>query len=443
MFFSAGTKNSLLLITEKIIVLGLAFLNSVLLARLAGPELFGQFAYIISFTSLFSPLCIMGLNNIATKHFIKHPNNSHYYLLSALTVRASGAVFSIIIGLFIAYSLNMELNQIIKIFTVLALQCFLALNVIEYYFLSKNNVTSPLKIRLSVLVLIGIAKLIVIVHNADLFTLLILHGVEYALIGLGYLWLYYRQGNQNHQKRPIDKRSVLTLFHQGKWLLLSGLAAIVYLKIDQIMIAQFHNNKEVAYYAAAAKLSEFWYVFPVLIANAFSPYLISLHKQNKTKYNSFIVKILSFMVMFALLISALTYTFSNTIIDFIYGNKFNQSIIILNIHIFASIFIFQRAIFSKWLIINGSYKHSLLTHGIGVVVNVVLNLMLIPTFGGVGAAWATFISYMVASFLALFFSQTTREFALLMCNAMTLWPIHVYQYLLFRKNLKEDINAKP
>ena len=74
---------------------------------------------------------------------------------------------------------------------------------------------------------------------------------------------------------------------------------------------------------------------------------------------------------------------------------------ILSIHIFATLFIFQRAILSKWLIIESYYKFSLMSHGAGAISNIILNLLLIPTYGGIGAALATLFSYMIASFLSL------------------------------------------
>jgi Na+-driven multidrug efflux pump len=49
-----------------------------------------------------------------------------------------------------------------------------------------------------------------------------------------------------------------------------------------------------------------------------------------------------------------------------------------------------------------------------------LNLLLIPEFGGRGAATATVISYAVAGYLSLFVSRQTRPIALQMSKAMVL-----------------------
>jgi len=432
---SLNIKNSLLLISEKVIILGMAFLTSVLMARVAGPELFGQYAYITSFTALFTPLCAMGLNNISTKYFVKYPKHSHHVFISALFLRVIGAVACILLGSTSAYLLGIKSEQLTYIVLLLVLQSFSLFYLVEFFFLAKKQVSYTLKIRLTILLCTGAAKIFIIMSGANLLLLLLVHGLEFVAIGLSYLTLYYLQGNQNKNQisKAVSKQSVVSLFHQSKWLLLSGVAAALYLKIDQVMLASFHGAEQVAYYAAAAKLSEFWYVFPILIANAFNPKLIQLKQQCADSYQTFLLQILSFMVASAILISLVTYVVATPLINFIYGEEYRMSANILSIHIFATLFIFQRAILSKWLIIESYYKFSLMSHGAGAISNILLNLLLIPTYGGIGAAWATLFSYMIASFLSLAFTSKTREFMQLMITAMIKWPKYLTSFNIINK----------
>jgi len=426
---SINIKNSLLLISEKVILLGMTFLTSVLMARIAGPEIFGQFAYITSYVALFIPLCVMGLNNIATKYFVKYPKHSHHYFLTALLLRAMGALACIVIGTFSAYLLGVSAEQLNYIIALLVLQSFSLFYLVEYYFLAKKQVTYTLTIRFTVILLTSTVKILVILNGADLFTLICIHGFEFVAIGISYLLLYYKQQHHIKQQKvkAINKQSLNSLFQKGKWLLFSGVAAALYLKIDQVMLASFHGVEQVAYYAAAAKLSEFWYVFPILIANVFNPQLLQLKQENAEQYKNFLLTILSAMVAAALVVSLLVFGFATTIISFFYGENYHSSAAILSIHIFATLFIFQRAILSKWLIAEGHYKFSLFSHGAGAVSNILLNCLLIPQYGGIGAAWATLFSYIIASFLSLALTKQTRDFMGLMIAAMVKWPLYLTQ----------------
>lgn len=424
---SINIKNSLLLIFEKVILLGMAFLTSVLMARIAGPDVFGQYAYITSYVALFIPLSVMGLNNIATKFFVKYPKRSHHYFLTALLLRAMGALACVFLGIFAAYLMGVTTEQLSYILVLLILQSFTLFYIVEYYFLAKKQVIYTLKIRLAVVTIAGIGKILVILNGANLLLLIIIHGLEFVFIGLGYLALYYKQQHHIKQQysKAVNQQSLTSLFHKGKWLLFSGVAAALYLKIDQVMLASFHGTQQVAFYAAASKLSEFWYVFPILIANAFNPKLLQLKQQSAEQYKTFLLTILSVMVAAALIVSLLMFSFSTPIITFIYGDDYQASAAILSIHVFATLFIFQRAILSKWLIAEGHYKFSLFSHGAGAISNIILNYLLIPQYGGIGAAWATLFSYMIASFLSLSLTKQTREFMMLMITAMLKWPLYL------------------
>ncbi|MAC84986.1 MAG: hypothetical protein CL624_12730, partial [Arcobacter sp.] len=135
----SGIKNSALLITEKCILLGLSFFNSVLLARVGGPEVFGQYAYILSMAGLFLPLTIMGLNNIVTKYIVKNPNNAHYYLKSAIIIRLYGALLAIALGLLLTLIISNPNNTYILL--LITLQSFSAFYAIEFFFLAKQQVS--------------------------------------------------------------------------------------------------------------------------------------------------------------------------------------------------------------------------------------------------------------------------------------------------------------
>lgn len=73
---------------------------------------------------------------------------------------------------------------------------------------------------------------------------------------------------------------------------------------------------------------------------------------------------------------------------------------------------------SRWILIEHALYFSLLTQGLGALSNVALNYILIPVHGGQGAAWATPVSYAVASLFAVVLYPRTRSGFWLMLNAL-------------------------
>lgn len=424
--------NTLLLFSERGVVLALSFINTVLMARLTDKSFFGEFNHILAYCALFLPFTVLGLNNLLSRCFVRFPAQSHYFMRMGLILRVLGASIAAAFGTLLFLYLNPDSVQWHNIFILLVLQGFNAVALIEFYFLSQHIAAVTAKVRLMALLLSGAMKLVAILCGASLTTLIVLHGLEFVLVALGYIWLYQRAGVIKSTSKPSRKWA---LFNKSKWLLLSGLASVIYLKIDQVMLANMVGLDSVANYAVAVRLSEFWYVFPVIAANSFFPWLA---KQPKGRMrDQAMQQLLRSLIFAAVLIALLTALLGEWLIVLVFGEAYRASAAILSVHVFAGIFVFQRAILSKWLILENLLKFSLLSHGLGAVCNVLLNWWLIPLYGGLGAAWASLAAYFFASIGCLLLSARTRPFFKITLNAMLSFPLGADIRVLKRIQLRE------
>nr|WP_246239992.1 flippase [Pseudoalteromonas caenipelagi] len=406
--------NSSLLIGERIIVLLLSFTSALLMARYAGAELFGLFSAIVSLGSLFLIFTQMGLNSVASKYFSLYPNSSAYYMQAALLIRLLFSTiaipFAFLSGLFI-----WDLNKAILVALLVTLQIGNALNVTEFYFIAKHSVIKPLIPRLLIKLVCKTALILAIIFELPLSIWVALVGLEYLCIAFAYLLLLRQKQVHLHNVFSTTKnirRGMYLLFHRGKWLALSSLAAIIYLKIDQVMLATMVGDKEVAYYAAAAKLSEFWYVLPVLVSNVLMPRLVELYKTQISHYWHLQRWLYFYSTVIASLVAILMMLLAKPLIILLFTDEYLPSVPILQIHILGCLFIFSRAFMSKWLVLSNHHKLSLYSHAFGALSNIFLNWFLIPIFGGIGAAIASVVSYCIASIGFMFFFKSTREYLL-------------------------------
>ena len=76
-----------------------------------------------------------------------------------------------------------------------------------------------------------------------------------------------------------------------------------------------------------------------------------------------------------------------------------------------------------WLICEGLQKYSIVYIGIGAIINVALNFLLIPYFGGLGATVATLIAQMTVAIIVPFFFKETRISSIMMIKAFALVDI--------------------
>jgi PST family polysaccharide transporter len=101
--------------------------------------------------------------------------------------------------------------------------------------------------------------------------------------------------------------------------------------------------------------------------------------------------------------------FAKPLVTMLFGAEYSEAGGVLAIHVWATVFVFLGVAGGNWFLAENQQLISLQRTALGAVVNVLLNILLIPTLGVVGAAWATLISYAIAAMLSDAMQHTTRN----------------------------------
>jgi PST family polysaccharide transporter len=230
--------------------------------------------------------------------------------------------------------------------------------------------------------------------------------IEYFLFTAISYW-YFKLSSENKFKLTLNKKMSFFLVKEGLPLLLSAITVILYLKIDQLIIAYLLDNKSVGVYSAASRITEMFYAVPVIISNVFFPRIVTV--KNKQGQRHLLLKNLYGIVIFiTLIISVLVSYFSDPIIYYLFGESYMEATEILVIYAWSLVFMGLLVSSSKLLLVINR-NDIILKRGImGLISNVVLNFVLIPKMGIVGAAWATLISYSISAYFANIFFKDLR-----------------------------------
>lgn len=403
---------------EKILQMGINIFVGIWLARFLGPEKFGIYSYALAFVALFGSFASFGLQGIVVRDVVRNPDHKDVILGSTFILKLIGAGLAFtIIAVSIIFTRPGDWLTI-SLVIILAVQLpFRAFNTIDLWFQSKVKAKNIVYVNSSTVILGASAKLILIFMQAPLPMFAAVLSAEAFLTALGLIFVYRIDGHSIFKWRPrltVSKE----LIKQSWLLLLSGIGAILYLKIDQLMLGEMVNSTEVGIYSAAVKLSESWYFIPTFVAASVFPAMIKSKDLSKDLYETRLQQLLDCMSWLALFV-AIPISFSASyIISILFGDDYVNAGPILAIHIWACIFIFFGEVLSKWLINEGLLIFSPIRHGTGAIVNILLNFWLIPFYGGVGAAVATLISYAFASYLACFFYPKTRPAGVMMTFAL-------------------------
>jgi PST family polysaccharide transporter len=185
------------------------------------------------------------------------------------------------------------------------------------------------------------------------------------------------------------------------------------MKIDLIMLESMAQPNQLGIYSAAAKLSEMWYFIPVAICAAFSPLLFKLRNESDVLFEMKLRELYSLLMWGSIAIGIVVSIFNEEIIRIAFGERFGGAGQVFLIHIWSGIFVCIGLVNSVSLLSSNRLYQNFARTFLGALINVILNLVLIPRFGALGAAYATLIAYAFTAWLSmLFFRNGLYEFLL-------------------------------
>lgn len=396
---------------EQMLRMASSLLVGIWVARYLGPEQFGLFSYALAFVSIFSGLAKLGLDGIVVRDLINHPHQRDVYLGTAFWLKFVGAFIMLgFVALATLFTSNDHTTNL-YVFIIASGIIFQSFEVVDFYFQSQVLSKFVSICKITQLAVSSALKVYFVLTGADLIWFVVVTLVDQALLALT-LFIAYRYQRFGSFYQHFDFILAKKLLKDSWPLIFSSLAVAVYMRIDQIMIKEMLGDKEVGIYSAAVRLSEIWYFIPVIITSSLFPAIVSAKKISEELYYTRLQRLYTLMVWIAIAI-ALPITFlGGWLVTLLYGEAYRAAGQVLMIHVWAGVFVFLGVASGSWFTNENLQQYLFYRTVLGALINVVLNLALIPRFGVVGAAIATVIAQSMA---ALFFDLYTTKTRVVFC----------------------------
>ncbi len=398
-----------------------ALFVGVYVARYLGPSNFGLLSYAGSFVGLFSAIATLGLDNIVVRDLVRYEKKRDELLGTTFVLKIIGSILLLgIVAAAVRFTTNDNFTNLL-IFIIAVATIFQSFNVIDFYFRSK--VLSKYVVYAQIIsgISSAIIKLLFIYFRIGLVYFAAVMIVESIILAIGFITTYTKQ-KLNIFNWRIKFYLAKRLLRDSWPLILSGIAISIYMRIDQVMIKEMITPGAVGNYAVAVRLSEVWYFIPMAITSSLFPAIINAKKVSEKLYHRRLQKLYDLMTWLAIGI-ALPITFlANDIIRLLFGVQYQDAAGVLRIYVWAGVFVFLGVASSQYLIAENYTKISFSTTFVGGIVNVILNIIMIPRYGINGAAIATLISYCVATFFIGCIPKTSKQ-AVLMLKSLNLLGI--------------------
>lgn len=367
------------------------------LARYLGPADYGALGFALAWVALFTPFAALAHDRIVVRDLLERPEEAHTVLGSAAALRFAGglvAYAAAVLGL----ALLRPGDRLSLLLVVVAGGAMIAqpLGVIELWYQSR------LRARDAVLALsaaaLGAAALRVmfILARAPLASFAWTWLAEALLASVTLALVYHARdrGLGAWRARAAEMRS---LVRDSLPLVLSGAMILVYMRIDQIMLGQMTSAAELGAYTAAVKLVEGWYFLPTAVVASVFPSIVEARQRDPALFSQRLQRLYGMMAATGYAIAVPTCLLAQWLVRVLYGADYASSAPMLAVLVWSLLFTNLGVARGAFLISMNWTRPYLLTVTLGVVVNVALNLVLIPRWGGMGAVIASCAAYWVAT----------------------------------------------
>lgn len=394
---------------DKVLRMGVGLVVVVWIARYMGPQQFGIFNFATAFVGLFGAVAGIGLQAIVVRDLVRDPSRKNETLGTAAALLLMGGLLTYVLTICAIILIRPEDTLAKLLVTILGSVTLLkATDIVVYWFESQVLSKYTVWVQNGSFLVFAVVKITLILSDAPLLAFAWASSAEALLIAILLTAMYSKYGPGVLKLSATFSRakSLLT----DCWpLMLSGLAIVIYMKIDQIMLGLMLGDEAVGIYSAATQISEIWYFIPMIIMASVFPAIMDGKKQGEIIYYERLQRLYDLMVWLSVLIAIPMTFIAAPLVTLLYGNAYEEAGKVLAIHIWASVFVFLGVASSQWFIAENRQMLSFQRTLAGAITNIILNIILIPYLECQGAAIATVLSYSIVAFFFDFFQKETKS----------------------------------
>lgn len=383
----------------------LRFLLIVYAARILGADEYGKFAYALSFVLSLSIFGDMGLSSLITRDFSQEKEKEKDYpaiISLKIFLSAFMAVLLFVGSFFITNSITVR-----EIIWVLTIYIFIDgfLNILYPFVRARQKMEYEAITKIAQTVITFVIGLFIIFNfpspvnlgYAYLFSSLIVLTVVALLF---HFFLYFLKLNW----APAVWKKLL----KNSWPLALGfIGAWAQININSAMVGFNGRALEVGWYNVSGKLVlAIILISAGLVSRSFFPALSKLFKEEKQKLQKSWDYYMEIMIMLALPLVLGGLALAPKIIAFLYGlENYAPSVFIFKVLIILAGITFLYYPYSAILVAAGEQKKNFFVILSGIIVNIILNIILMPKYGVYAVSINTVVSSAAAFFLAVLFTK--------------------------------------
>jgi PST family polysaccharide transporter len=363
-------------------------------ARYLGPQNLGTLSYVAALVGLFGPLGSLGVKD-SLSAMLCDERPLPGLLGSALLIELIGTLVIAVVLIPFAWTAR---NPVVVGLIGLAVvgNLFGSSEVFEVELLNRQRGTQLARFGMIQTIAGAFLSVWVLLVQAPLLVFGTLPVIQ-AAISAWLLAVAVQAAKPVQLLNQASWDTIRALIKRGWPLLLSGLSVMLYMKSDQVMLEWLRGPGDLGQYSVAVRVAESLYFLPVVLSNTFLPRIgcgsgqFDSDPELRQLYRSAWLLGVGMTLASMLLLPPL--------VPLVFGDEFLPAEAALAWLGPAAFAVATGCASGAWLNRQGHQKLIAQRSVIGALLNIVLNLLLIPRFGFVGAALATSVSYLASVYL--------------------------------------------
>ncbi|MEI7826510.1 MAG: flippase [Euryarchaeota archaeon] len=397
-------KNIVVLFVSQIVSMGIGFFYLIFSARYLGPELFGLLTFALAFTGIFGLLLDLGLNNLAIRDVARDKSRANEYLSNITFIKLIMGVLTFGLVAVVAHSLGYSGETLVVVYLLTLSTIFVALTASFYAVFQsfeRMEYQSVGAILSGLLLLTG--AVILIARSAGVVAFAAIYLISNALVFCYSFFISKRKFHLFEAKVNLDfwRPAIRQALPFG----LSGFFTTIYFWIDSLMLSLIQGNQAVGWYNAGYRLVFSLLFIPTIFSAAVFPAMSRFHLSSQDSLKLMWKEFIRFMLILGIPIAVGTTLLAGKVVPLIFGEGYAPSVAVVQLLIWSLVFIFVNATFVR--LFESTNKQIVVTKitGLMVIVNVAINLVLIPRYSYVGASVAILITEFIVLVVLFFLAE--------------------------------------
>jgi len=387
-------KNALSGVAAELIGGGLNFIALLMIARSAGVDGFGIFSFVLAFSGLFQLVADFGLSNILVREISTHRDQLDRYLGAAKSLIwiLSFLTFAVMVGTIHLIGRSAEVVQLSYLMGLAVLAMFHVTGYAAVFRAFEVMELNALGFVLHKVFLLGCVLLTIFVHGDLIGFALSYLAANLALWGFNYLLVRRRYVRPRMiMDRPLWRELVTEAYPLGIGMILRRATW----HVDSLLLTWLAAPAAVGLYNAAYRIIQSISLLPMALTIPLYPVFSRMAEGSHEKLWAAYQKSLKFLGIVSIPMAVGLSVLSGRIIGFLYGEAYLASAQALTVLSWVVVLLFPTSLYLYLYTALGRQRAYTLCVGASLGINIVLDLVLIPMFGFMGACYATLIAEIV------------------------------------------------